>query len=178
MSEKKIEVIRNKIISIENYPKEGIVFKDILPILNDYTAMSYVLDLFEEHYKQITFTKIVGTEARGFLFGVPLAQRLNIGFVPARKKGKLPPPVISETYNLEYGTDTIEIQADALNANDNVLIIDDLLATGGTVNATYNLIKALGANVEHAGFLINLPALGGELLLNKNNLQTFNIFNF
>jgi len=124
------------------------------------------------------FDKIVGTEARGFLFGAPLALEMGIGFVPVRKPGKLPRETISETYDLEYGTDTLEIHKDAIEPGENVLMIDDLLATGGTIVATANLIKRLGGIAQYAGFVINLPEIGGEQKLIQDGITPFSLCEF
>ena len=112
-----------------------------------------------DKYRPYGFNKVAGTEARGFLFGAPLALELGVGFIPVRKPNKLPRDVLSESYELEYGKDTLEIHRDAINPGDKVLLIDDLLATGGTISATAKLIRNLGGVVEHAGFVIGLPAL-------------------
>lgn len=124
------------------------------------------------------FDKVAGTEARGFLFGAPLAIELGIGFIPVRKPGKLPREVISESYELEYGTDTLEIHLDAVKPGERVLMLDDLLATGGTMIATANLIRKLGGIVEHAGFVISLPDIGGEQKLNKHGIDCFSLCEF
>jgi adenine phosphoribosyltransferase len=124
------------------------------------------------------FDKVAGTEARGFLFGAPLAIELGIGFIPVRKPRKLPREVISESYELEYGTDSLEIHRDAVKPGERVLMLDDLLATGGTMIATANLIRRLGGVVEHAGFVISLPELGGEQKLTDYGVTSFSICEF
>ena len=121
-----------------------------------------IIDLLSEKFKDKGFTKVVGTEARGFLFGAPLALALGVGFVPVRKPGKLPRATFEQSYQLEYGIDSLEIHQDALTEDDNVLIIDDLLATGGTIGATTQLIRRVGAKASQAAFVISLPDLGGE----------------
>jgi len=131
-----------------------------------------------ERFKPMQFDKVAGTEARGFLFGAPLAIELGIGFIPVRKPGKLPREVISESYQLEYGTDTLEIHLDAVKPGERVLMLDDLLATGGTMIATANLIRKLGGIVEHAGFVISLPDIGGEQKLNKHGIDCFSLCEF
>jgi adenine phosphoribosyltransferase len=124
------------------------------------------------------FDKVAGTEARGFLFGAPLAIELGIGFIPVRKPRKLPREVISESYELEYGTDCLEIHKDAVKPGEKVLMLDDLLATGGTMIATANLIRRLGGVVEHAGFVISLPELGGEQKLTGCGVTSYSICDF
>ncbi len=162
MTNQQLSILKNAIHTVPNYPIEGIMFRDVTGILDDAKAFALTMDLLVEAYKDQGFTKIVGTEARGFLFGAPLALALGVGFVPVRKPGKLPRATFSQTYQLEYGEDVLEIHQDALIASDKVLIIDDLLATGGTIEATTKLIRRVGAQVEHAGFVISLPDLGGE----------------
>ena len=136
------------------------------------------IKLLTEQYKDQGFTKIVGTEARGFLFGAPLALALGIGFIPVRKPGKLPRDTYSQAYQLEYGEDILEIHQNSLTSKDKVLIIDDLLATGGTIEATPKLIRRVGAEVNHAGFVISLPDLGGEKRLKEMKLKTFSIIQY
>lgn len=166
-----INTLKNAIRTIPDYPKKGIMFRDVTGLLEDPEAFKLAIDILAEKYKKGGYTKIVGTEARGFIFGAPLAYALNIGFVPVRKPGKLPGKTFSQDYELEYGTDTLEIHQDALSSKDSVLIIDDLLATGGTVEATTLLIRRLGANVSDAAFVISLPELGGEKRLESINLN-------
>lgn len=162
MTDQQITLLKNAIHTIENYPCEGVMFRDVTGILDNADAFALTIKLLAEQYQGHGFTKVVGTEARGFLFGAPLALALGIAFVPVRKPGKLPRETIAEHYELEYGQDTLEIHCDALTADDNVLIIDDLLATGGTIEATTKLIRRLGAKTNTAGFVISLPDLGGE----------------
>lgn len=178
MTPTQISTLKNAIRTVPDYPKEGIMFRDVMGLLEDAEAFKLTIDVLAETYKNGGFTKIVGTEARGFIFGAPLAYALNIGFVPVRKPGKLPGATFAQDYDLEYGTDTLEIHKDALNSEDKVLIIDDLLATGGTVEATTILIRRLGAQVSDAAFVISLPELGGQqrlesLDLNVNTLTEY-----
>lgn len=168
----------NAIHTIPDYPVEGIMFRDVTSLLEDAGAFKLVMELLEKKYKNKGFTKIVGTEARGFLFGAPLALALNIGFIPVRKPGKLPRPTYSQSYQLEYGEDILEIHQDALTPEDNVLIIDDLLATGGTIGATTKLIRRLGAQVQEAGFVISLPDLGGEKCLEELNITPYSLIQY
>lgn len=154
--------LKEKIRVIENYPKPGISFKDITPLLNDGEAFGYAIDQLAAPFKPGQIDLIVGPEARGFLVGAPLAYKLNVGFVPVRKKGKLPSQVVQYTYSLEYGEDTLEIHADAIKPGQKVLIADDLLATGGTISAAIELIQQLGGEVVGLAFLIELTFLDGR----------------
>ena len=172
------EYIKSVIKTIPDYPKPGIQFRDVTSVLEDHTAYSSCLSLMVEKFAPMNFDKVAGTEARGFLFGAPLAIELNIGFVPVRKPGKLPRQVISESYELEYGVDTLEIHEDAIKPGERVLMIDDLLATGGTMIATANLIRRLGGIVEHSGFVISLPDIGGEQRLNEHGVDVFALCEF
>ncbi|MBP3142341.1 adenine phosphoribosyltransferase [Aliivibrio fischeri] len=178
MSTETLTLIKNSIKSIPDYPKVGIMFCDVTSLMEDPKAYQATIQLLVEKYKQGGFTKIVGTEARGFLFGAPLALELGVGFVPVRKPGKLPRPTIAQTYDLEYGTDTLEIHTDAIVEGDKVLVVDDLLATGGTIEATVKLIRQLGGEVEHAAFVINLPEIGGETRLEGLGLNVYSICEF
>jgi adenine phosphoribosyltransferase len=178
MSTETLELIKSSIKSIPDYPKAGIMFRDVTSLMEDPKAYQATIQLLVEKYKQGGFTKIVGTEARGFLFGAPLALELGVGFVPVRKPGKLPRPTIAQTYDLEYGTDTLEIHTDAIVEGDKVLVVDDLLATGGTIEATVKLIRQLGGKVEHAAFVINLPEIGGETRLEGLGLNVYSICEF
>lgn len=161
-AQQQAELIKNSIKSIPDYPKPGILFRDVTSLLEDPVAYAASIEMLANRYRNSGVTKVVGTEARGFLFGAPVALALGVGFVPVRKPGKLPRPTISESYELEYGSDTLEIHSDAISAGDNVLVIDDLLATGGTLEATVKLIRRLGGTVNDAAFIINLFDLGGE----------------
>ncbi|MGF1906465.1 adenine phosphoribosyltransferase [Aliivibrio salmonicida] len=178
MSTETLELIKNSIKSVPDYPKAGIMFRDVTSLMEDPKAYQATIQLLVEKYKQSGFTKIVGTEARGFLFGAPLALELGVGFVPVRKPGKLPRPTIAQTYDLEYGTDTLEIHTDAIVEGDKVLVVDDLLATGGTIEATVKLIRQLGGDVQHAAFVINLPEIGGETRLEGLGLNVYSICEF
>lgn len=178
MDQQSLEYIKSSIKAVADYPKEGIMFRDVTSLLEDPKAFALTVELLAEKFSEGGFTKIVGTEARGFIFGAPLALALGIGFVPARKPGKLPRKTISQDYTLEYGTDTLQIHEDALSSDDKVLIVDDLLATGGTVEATIKLIKQIGAEVSDAAFVISLPDLGGETRLSALdvNITTLVVF--
>ncbi|WP_318417955.1 adenine phosphoribosyltransferase [Photobacterium leiognathi] len=178
MNQDTINLISNSIKSIQDYPKPGILFRDVTSLMEQPEAYSATIDVLVEKYKDQGITKIIGTEARGFLFGAPLALALGVGFVPVRKPGKLPREVIAESYELEYGKDTLEIHKDAISEGDRVLLVDDLLATGGTIEATTNLVRRLGGTVEDAAFVINLPDIGGEARLQGLGLNVFSICDF
>ncbi|OTA21298.1 adenine phosphoribosyltransferase [Xenorhabdus beddingii] len=173
-----LQFIKDSIETIPDYPKAGILFRDITTLLDNPTAYQAAIDLLVERYQGTGITKIVGTEARGFLFGAPVALRLGVGFIPVRKKGKLPRETLSETYDLEYGTDTLEIHKSSIHEGDKVLVIDDLLATGGTIEATANLIRRLGGEVSEAAFIIGLPDLGGVERLKKQGIESYTIVEF
>lgn len=158
---KKVEFLKSKITSIQDYPKPGILFRDITTLCEDGQAFSMVIDMFCERFKELKVDKIISAEARGFVFGAPVAARLGVGFVMVRKPHKLPRETVSQTYDLEYGTNELQMHADSLKPGERVVIIDDLLATGGTVIAMAELVKKLQAQVVGAGFVINLVDLGG-----------------
>lgn len=172
------ELIRAAITTIPDYPKAGILFRDVTSVLQDAQAFHATIDCLKAQYEGLAFDKIVGTEARGFIFGAPLAYAMGAAFVPVRKKNKLPRRVISQAYELEYGVDSIEIHSDAISQGERVLLIDDLLATGGTICATADLVRRLGGLVEHAGFVINLPELGGHQQLLKKQITPFSLCEF
>ncbi|NRA86989.1 MAG: adenine phosphoribosyltransferase [Rhizobiales bacterium] len=153
--------IKSLIRTIPNYPMEGIMFRDVTTLFCDAEGMKQCIKQLAELYKDDDFDLIVGIDARGFIIGGALAIEMGKGFIPIRKKGKLPADIISEEYALEYGTATIEMHKDALKPNQKILLLDDLLATGGTAMAGVNLIRRLGGIVEHAGFIVDLPDLGG-----------------
>lgn len=156
-------IIENSIRDIKDFPQPGIVFKDITTLLNDKEAYGVLMNHLYQKYKEYNLDYIAGIDARGFIFGAALAQMLSIGFVPIRKKGKLPYTTISEKYSLEYGVDEIEVHIDAFSGVENarVLMIDDLIATGGTANAAATLIKQAGAQCVEACFIIGLNFLDG-----------------
>ena len=172
------ELIKNSIKSIPDYPKPGILFRDVTSLLETPVAYAASIEMLANRFRDTGVTKVVGTEARGFLFGAPVALALGVGFVPVRKPGKLPRPTISESYELEYGTDSLEIHTDAISSGDKVLVIDDLLATGGTIEATVKLIRRLGGEVTDAAFVINLFDLGGEQRLNNLGINCYSLVNF
>lgn len=161
------EKLREAIRDIPNFPKEGIIFKDITPIMMNPQLSNEVVDALYEKYKSEPIDAVAGIESRGFLFGYPLAMKLNVPFILIRKKGKLPYDKISHDYDLEYGSATIEMHTDALNAGDRVLIHDDLLATGGSAEAAGVLVEKSGAKVFGFDFLVSLDFLEGEKKLTK-----------
>ncbi|TPH10674.1 adenine phosphoribosyltransferase [Haemophilus haemolyticus] len=173
-----LDLIKSSIKSIPNYPKEGIIFRDITTLLEVPAAFKATIDLIVEQYRDKGITKVLGTESRGFIFGAPVALALGLPFELVRKPKKLPRETISQSYQLEYGQDTLEMHVDAISEGDNVLIIDDLLATGGTVEATVKLVQRLGGVVKHAAFVINLPELGGEKRLNNLGVDCYTLVNF
>ncbi|MCB0748955.1 MAG: adenine phosphoribosyltransferase [Ignavibacteriae bacterium] len=164
--------LKKYIRDIPNFPVEGIIFKDITTLLQDKNAFSYTLDELYNISKNKGITKVIGIESRGFIFGGALAEKLNAGFVPIRKPGKLPAETLKEEYSLEYGTDKIEIHKDALTSDDVVLIHDDLLATGGTMKAACNLIEKMGARVAQISFLIELDFLNGRELIKNYDVKS------
>jgi adenine phosphoribosyltransferase len=153
--------IKDAIRTIPDHPKPGIMFRDITTLLGNARAFRTVVDQLVQPYAGIRIDKVAGIEARGFILGGAVAHQLSIGFVPVRKKGKLPWRTVSQDYDLEYGTDTMEMHADALQPGEQVLIVDDLIATGGTAFAAVKLIEQLGAQVAGASFVVDLPELGG-----------------
>lgn len=170
--------IRSSIKTVADYPKPGIMFRDVTSLIENPAAFHQSIELLAKPYRNMDFTKVVGTEARGFLFGAPVALELGLGFVPVRKPGKLPRETISESYELEYGQDTLQIHTDAIEPGDRVLLVDDLLATGGTIEASAKLIRRLGGIVEHAAFVIALPDLGGVQRLNEVGLKSSYLCSF
>jgi adenine phosphoribosyltransferase len=148
--------------SVPDFPKEGIVFRDITTLLQNPEGFRYALDQLLDLAKDKGITKVIGIESRGFIFGGALAERLGAGFVPVRKPGKLPAAKISESYVLEYGTDSIEMHTDAIEEGDKILLHDDLLATGGTMKAACGLLEKLGAEIAQISFLIELTFLNGK----------------
>ena len=166
------ELIAQKLIrDIPDFPKPGIIFKDITPVLTDPGAMREVTDRFVAYAKERNPDLIVGIESRGFIFGAPVAVDLGLGFAPVRKLGKLPHHTISEEYALEYGTNTVEIHSDAIAPGQRVLIIDDLLATGGTAAAAVRLIERLQGQVVGFGFLVELAFLHGRKALSGYDVE-------
>ncbi len=158
----RLEELKQHIRDVPNFPKEGIIFKDISTLLKNKNAFKKSIDVLGDKYERDRLDYVVGVEARGFIFGAALAYRLGVGFIPIRKKGKLPYKTKSVTYQLEYGSDTLEIHEDALHKGARVLVVDDLLATGGTIKAVVDLLKHLNATVVGVAFLIELQFLKGK----------------
>lgn len=168
--------IQSYIRDIPNFPKEGIVFKDITPLLNSPEARAEVLKQIKANLPEVKIDRVIGVESRGFFFGILLAQELGAGFVPVRKKGKLPFDTISAAYELEYGTDNLEIHTDAIQKGENVLIHDDVLATGGTIKAVTELVEKLGGKIVQINFLMELEFLNGREKIKDYN--THSIFKY
>ncbi len=166
-----MDKLTDSIRSIPDFPKKGIVFRDITTLLKNADALRTVVDLFTEKYKNLKIDKVIGIESRGFIIGAALAVRLGAGFVPVRKKGKLPAEVVTEEYALEYGTDSIEMHIDAVKPGERVLLHDDLLATGGTMTAVIKLVEKLKAEIVGISFLIELSFLEG-----RKNLQEHEVY--
>ncbi|MEO9894678.1 adenine phosphoribosyltransferase [Aurantibacter sp.] len=164
--------LKDYIRDIQDFPSEGIVFKDLTPLLKNPDAIKYALTALQNFLGDQKIDKVVGMESRGFFFAPMLAVQLNAGFVPIRKAGKLPSASISETYGLEYGKDTLEIHTDAIQKGDKVLVHDDVLATGGTAEATCKLVERLGGTVVQCNFLIELDFLKGRTKLNAFDVQS------
>ncbi|MCG6914763.1 adenine phosphoribosyltransferase [bacterium BMS3Abin03] len=166
------ENLKKYIRSIKDFPKKGIMFRDITTLLQEPKVLSETLEQLINFTRGLKIDKVVGIESRGFIFGSLLADRLNAGFIPIRKPGKLPAETVSETYELEYGTDKIEIHKDAIKTGENVLLHDDLLATGGTAEASCKLIEKLGGKIVQISFLIELTFLNGKEKLNKYDVRS------
>lgn len=176
MKDANFDSLKQYIRDIPDFPKKGIIFKDITTLLKDGNAFREVLDIFTKRYKGKKIDKIVAIESRGFIFGGALADRIGAGFVPVRKKGKLPAKTLNITYQLEYGSDTLEMHCDAIDKGDNILLVDDLLATGGTASAVTEIIERLGGKILEVAFLIELEFLHGRDKL--KNHQVFSIIRY
>jgi adenine phosphoribosyltransferase len=163
--------IKEHIRTIANWPKQGVMFRDISSLLENRLVFRRTIDLFVHRYFTTAIDAVVGIDARGFIIGAPLAYELNAGFIPVRKKGKLPGTTISKSYQLEYGEAEVEMQTDWLDGTMDVLLVDDLIATGGTMLAATALIKQLGANIVEAAAIIDLPDLGGSAKLRNAGLR-------
>ena len=170
------DYIKRKVRSIPDWPIKGVIFRDITTLLLDPPAFRQICNIFYDRYVNQKIDKIVGIDARGFLFGSVLAYNLHIGMVPIRKNGKLPYNTISESYTLEYGEEVIEIHEDAIQRGEQVVIIDDLMATGGTISAAANLVEKLGGEIIECGFVLELPDLNGRQMLGDRNV--FSIVEF
>lgn len=157
-----VELIRRTIRSIPDWPRPGVMFRDITPLLQDPRTFRVLIDLFVYRYMRQRLDLVAGVDARGFIIGSVLAYELNLGFVPVRKSGKLPFRTVAEEYTLEYGNSSVEMHADAVRTGQRVLLVDDLIATGGTMLAAIKLLQRLGANVVEAAAIVDLPDLGGS----------------
>jgi adenine phosphoribosyltransferase len=164
--------LKQYIRTIPDYPQPGILFRDITPLLQDAAALRFAVETMANSYKGAQIDQVVGIESRGFIFGTPLAYLLGTGFVPVRKKGKLPAGVIAVEYDLEYGTNILEIHTDAIRSGQRVLVVDDLLATGGTTAGTIKLVQQLGAEVVSLAFLIELTGLAGRSRLTGHDVYS------
>ena len=171
-----MEALKKYIRDIPDFPKKGIVFKDITPLLISPEGLKLTMDTFYEKYKDQKIDKIIGVESRGFIFAPALAMMLGAGFVPVRKPGKLPYKTISIEYELEYGTDTLEIHTDAIEKGDKVLIVDDLIATGGTAKAVADMVKQLGGEIVDLAFLVELSFLNPQKVL--GDLPVFSLIKY
>ena len=165
--------LKDSIRIVEDFPKKGISFKDITTLIQDGEKLKYTIDLIANNLKNKNVDLIVGPEARGFIFGVPVAYALGVGFVPVRKKGKLPGETIEVSSSLEYGEDVLEIHKDVIKQGSRVVIIDDLLATGGTIKAVADLVTKAGGQVIELDFLIELEKIGGRKLLSQYEVKSF-----
>ncbi len=165
--------ITSLIRTIPDYPKKGIMFRDITTLFKDATGLRITIDQLAKRYADVKVDKVVGIESRGFIIGTPLAYMLGVGFVPIRKKGKLPAETVGQDYELEYGIDRVEIHTDAISRGEKVLLVDDLLATGGTAAAAASLIEELGGEIVECAFVIDLPDLGGSKRLSEAGYKVF-----
>jgi adenine phosphoribosyltransferase len=170
--------IKSKIRTIPDFPKKGIMFRDITTLLKDAAGFKDVVDELYKRYAKMDIDIVVGLEARGFIIGGPLAYKLGKGFVPVRKAGKLPYKTVSHEYSLEYGKDKIEVHSDAINKGDRVLIVDDLLATGGTALAAAALVEKLGGDIVEMAFIVDLPEVGGRKKLENSGYSLFTLCEF
>ena len=171
MSGMNADQLKKLIREVPDFPKKGILFYDITTLLKEQTGFAQLIDLFSEHYIGKQIDLILGMEARGFIFGPALAYRLNAGFVPVRKPGKLPAATVKVEYELEYGSNALEMHTDAVQKGQRVLIVDDLLATGGTAEATARLVKSLGGEIAGLAFVVELDFLNG-----RDKLKPYNVF--
>ena len=173
-----LELVKDKIRKVPNFPKEGIVFLDITTGIKDAETLNTMIDFLYETYKDQKIDYVAGIESRGFIFGAPLACKLGAGFIPVRKPNKLPAETVSESYDLEYGSDSIEIHKDAVEEGKRVLIVDDLLATGGTAKAACNLFKKVGADVASVAFIIELCDLGGREKIEATGVEVVSMLKY
>ncbi len=172
------ELVRGLIRTVPDWPKPGVMFRDITPMMQDPRAFRALIDMFVYRHMRNRLDAVVGIDARGFIFGSALAYALNVGFVPVRKAGKLPFKTVAQPYSLEYGDATVEVHEDAIKPGQRVLLVDDLVATGGTMLAAIKLLQQLGGNVAEAAAVVNLPALGGSALIAETDTPIFSVCEF
>lgn len=170
--------IKHHIRTVPDWPAPGVQFRDITPLLSQPKVFRVLIDQFVHRYFDRGITQVAGLDARGFIIGSVVAYELNVGFVPIRKKGKLPYATVEETYELEYGQATVEMHTDAVSAKDRVVLIDDLIATGGTMGAGLRLLQRLGAEVLEGAAIVDLPELGGSARLRADGLPLFTLVDF
>ena len=170
--------IKSKIRTIENYPIKGVMFRDITTLLKDPEGLRDSINKLVDRYKDLNIDKIAAIESRGFIIGAPLAYLLNVGLVLIRKPGKLPAETIDQNYKLEYGTDRIEVHVDAIEKGEKVLIVDDLIATGGTAEATVRLVQKMKGDIVECCFIIDLPDIGGRERLENMGQKVFTLCEF
>ncbi len=170
--------IKSRIRTIPHYPHQGIMFRDITTLLKDPIGLRATIQEIASRYQELKIDKVAGIESRGFIVGAPVAYQLNLGFIPIRKKGKLPAATVGRDYQLEYGSDRIEIHVDAIQPGDRVLLVDDLIATGGTAEAAAGLIQEMGGEVVECCFVIDLPDVGGRARLEKQGHKVFALCEF
>jgi adenine phosphoribosyltransferase len=171
-------LLKSRIRTVPHYPKQGVMFRDITTLLKDPEGFRDTINELANRYAGVKIDRVAGIEARGFIVGAALAYQLGLGFVPIRKKGKLPAETVGQDYELEYGTDRIEMHVDAVSHGDRVLLVDDLIATGGTAGAACKLIESMGGTVVECCFIVELPDLGGRARLEKHGHKVFALCEF
>lgn len=167
-----LAALKSHVRDVVDYPEVGVTFRDITPLLSDAAAFKLAVDGLVEQFDGVEVDQVVGVESRGFIFGAALAYRIGAGFVPVRRPGKLPWAVVREEYELEYGTDKLEIHRDAIRPGERIMIVDDVLATGGTAKATTTLVETLGGQIVGLGFLLELDALAGRSKLGERTVRS------
>jgi len=172
------DIVKNAIRTVPDWPEKGVMFRDITTALQDRTVFRKLVDAFVHRYHDQAIDAVAAVDARGFIIGAPLAYELNAAFVPVRKKGKLPFDTLVEDYELEYGTASVELHRDAFKAGDRVVLVDDLIATGGTMLAAVRLLNRIGADIVEAAAIIDLPDLGGSAKLREQQLPVFTVCSF
>ena len=170
--------IKSRIRTVPHYPKQGVMFRDITTLLKDPVGFRVTINELVNRYAGVKIDRVAGIEARGFIVGAALAYQLGLGFVPVRKKGKLPAETVGHDYELEYGTDRVEMHVDAVSQGERVLLVDDLIATGGTAGAACKLIESMGGKIVECCFIIDLPDLGGRARLEKHGHKVFALCEF